>query len=127
VTSEERERLRKALVAERDRLAGELGYMEQRLNRSSPDAAGDLSGYSFHLADIGTDTAEREKATQLASVEGRLLIAIDTALARIDSGEYGACESCSGDIGIKRLEAMPSATLCIECKERDERGAGAHA
>jgi RNA polymerase-binding protein DksA len=122
VTAEELERLRANLTAERNRLMGELGYMEKRNLRNSPrDASGDLSGYSIHLADAGTDAAEREKAVQLTSAEGRLLIAISDALDRIEAGTYGVCDSCGGEIGAKRLEAMPAATQCIACKERKER------
>jgi RNA polymerase-binding protein DksA len=122
VTAEELERLRANLIAERDRLMGEFGYMEKRNLRSSPrDASGDLSGYSIHLADAGTDAAEREKAVQLTSVEGRLLIAISAALDRIEAGTYGVCDSCGGEIGAKRLEALPAAAQCIACKESEER------
>ncbi len=112
------------LIAERARLMNELGYMESRLLRNTPrDASGDLSGYAYHLADAGTDSDEREKAAQLTSAEGRLLAEIDAALERVDAGTYGLCASCGGDIGYKRLAAMPSATRCIACKEKEERSA----
>ena len=122
MTPEELKNLQTQLSAERDRLMTELGYMERRLLRNAPrDASGDLSGYSFHLADAGTDADEREKAAQLTSAEGRLLAEIDAALERIEAGTYGVCEGCGGDIGFKRLAAMPSATRCIACKEKEER------
>lgn len=122
MTPEELNNLKTQLNEERDRLETELGYMERRLLRNSPrDASGDLSGYSFHLADAGTDADEREKAAQLTSAEGRLLAEIDAALERIEAGTYGSCASCGGDIGFKRLAAMPSATRCIACKEKEER------
>jgi DnaK suppressor protein len=124
VKSEELATLKNKLLEERERLMRELGYMESRLLRNSPrDASGDLSGYSYHLADAGTDADEREKAAQLTSAEGRLLAAIDAALDKIDAGTYGQCITCGGDIGVKRLAAMPSATQCIACKEKEERGA----
>ncbi len=120
----ELEALKARLQAERERIVKELGYLESRFLRNAPrDASGDLSGYSFHLADAGTDTDEREKAAQLTSAEGRLLADIDAAIERIDRGAYGVCASCGGEIGAKRLEAMPYATQCIECKEREERAA----
>lgn len=52
--------------------------------------------------------------------ERRLIKKIDETIARIDGGEYGYCESCGVEIGLKRLEARPTATLCIDCKTLDE-------
>ena len=52
--------------------------------------------------------------------ERKLIKKIDETIARIDGGEYGYCESCGVDIGLKRLEARPTATLCIDCKTLDE-------
>jgi len=57
---------------------------------------------------------------RLRGREQKLLKKIDDAISRIDSGTYGVCESCGGDISIKRLEARPVTTLCIECKTRQE-------
>lgn len=52
--------------------------------------------------------------------ERKLIKKIDEALSRIDSEDYGYCESCGEEIGVQRLEARPTATLCIECKTLDE-------
>jgi len=52
--------------------------------------------------------------------ERKLIKKIDETIARIDGGEYGYCESCGVEIGLKRLEARPTATLCIDCKTLDE-------
>jgi DnaK suppressor protein len=52
--------------------------------------------------------------------ERKLIKKIDETIARIDAGEYGFCESCGVEIGLKRLEARPTATLCIDCKTLDE-------
>jgi DnaK suppressor protein len=57
---------------------------------------------------------------KLRGREQKLLKKIDEAIARIDDGTYGVCESCGGPIGIKRLEARPVTTLCIECKTEQE-------
>ncbi len=57
---------------------------------------------------------------RLRGREQKLLKKIDEAIARIDGGTYGVCESCGGQIGIKRLEARPVTTLCIECKTQQE-------
>src|SRR5512140_269099 len=65
---------------------------------------------------------------RLRGREQKLLKKIDEAIARIDEGSYGVCESCGGQIGLKRLEARPVTTLCIECKteqeENEKRQAG---
>jgi DnaK suppressor protein len=52
--------------------------------------------------------------------ERKLIKKIDEAFAKIDSGEYGHCETCDVEIGVQRLEARPTATLCIDCKTLDE-------
>lgn len=57
---------------------------------------------------------------RLRSREQKLLKKIDEAIARIDDGSYGVCETCGNPIGIKRLEARPVTTLCIECKTAQE-------
>ena len=99
-----------------------MGHLETTvLKVNQRDSAGDLSGYSFHMADVGTDAMEREKAFLFASNEGRLLMQIDEALRRVYRGEYGVCENCGEPISRARLEAMPYARLCVACKEKEER------
>jgi RNA polymerase-binding protein DksA len=112
------------LLEERVRVLKEMGHYESTvLKVNQRDSAGDLSGYSFHMADVGTDAMEREKAFQLASAEGRILLEINEALRRIARREYGVCESCENPILRARLEAMPTARLCLSCKEKEERAA----
>jgi len=111
------------LLAERQKILKEMGHLESTvLKVNQRDSAGDLSGYSFHMADVGTDAMEREKAFLFASTEGRLLMEIDEALRRVYRSEYGGCETCGKSIGRARLEAMPYARLCLACKEKEERG-----
>lgn len=64
--------------------------------------------------------SDRNFTLRLRERERFLLLKIDEALERIDSGEFGICESCGADIAAKRLEARPVATLCIECKTKAE-------
>lgn len=110
------------LLEERARLLKELGYLEANvLKQNQRDSSGDLSGYSFHMADLGTDAMEREKAFLFASAEGRALYDVDEALRRLYSGNYGVCESCGQPIAKERLEVVPHARLCIRCKEREEK------
>jgi len=112
------------LLEERGRLLKELGYLEQNvLKQNQRDSSGDLSGYSFHMADLGTDAMEREKAFLFASAEGRAIYDVDEALRRLYSGNYGTCESCGQPIARERLEVVPHARLCVRCKEREEKAA----
>ena len=111
------------LLAERQKILKEMGHLESTvLKVNQRESAGDLSGYSFHMADVGTDAMEREKAFLFASTEGRLLMEIDEALRRVYRSEFGSCETCGKSISRARLEAMPYARLCLSCKDKEERG-----
>ena len=111
------------LIEERMKLVNELGYFEDKIfSDSQRDAAGDLSAYSVHMADQASDAEEREKAYHMASAEGRLLYHIDEALARLKSGTYGICCACGTKVKKVRLEVVPHARLCIECKKAEENG-----
>ena len=94
-------------LAEFDRVSNDAG-------RESSD---DRSAYSLHMADRGTDAMEREKSQLLAQRSGDYVEYVEEALERIDNGSFGLCRSCGGDIGRPRLEAVPTATQCISCKE----------
>jgi len=72
-------------------------------------------------ADTGTKTFEREHELALTRNAQDLLDQSERALARIDAGTYGVCESCGQPIGKARLQAFPRATLCVACKQRQER------
>jgi RNA polymerase-binding protein DksA len=109
------------LLEERKKLLGQLGYLERTLNQTQRDSAGDLSAYSFHMADMGTDAMEREKTFLFASAEGRLLYNVDEALRRLYRNEYGICQSCGKEIGKARLDAIPQASLCVACQEKQEK------
>jgi len=85
------------------------------------EASGENSSYSFHMADHGTDTMDREKAYYFATREGKLLGSIDEALERVETGHYGYCQNCSQPISRERLEAVPHAILCITCKANEEK------
>ena len=109
------------LIAERKKLLSQLGYLEKTMGQTQRESSGDLSAYSFHMADMGTDAMEREKAFLFASAEGRLLLNVDEALRRLYRNQYGTCESCGKEIGKQRLDAMPQANLCVSCQEKQEK------
>jgi RNA polymerase-binding transcription factor DksA len=122
VTEKDFKEFEERLLQERRRILREMGHLETTvLKVNQRDSSGDLSGYSFHMADAGTDAMEREKAFLFASAEGRVLLEIDDALRRIYRGDYGNCETCGNPIARARLEVMPQARLCISCKEKEER------
>ena len=115
-------RFEKKLLSERERLAQSLGKLESSvLKKTQRDSSGDLSAYSIHMADLGTDSMERENDLQVATAEGRLLVEINEAIARIADGTYGVCEGCSKPIDHNRLGVVPQARLCLKCQENVER------
>jgi RNA polymerase-binding transcription factor DksA len=80
ITKKDHKHFEDRLLEERGRLLKELGYLEQNvLKQNQRDSSGDLSGYSFHMADLGTDAMEREKASLFASAEGRAIYDVDAA------------------------------------------------
>ena len=113
----------KRLMEERRRAVKELGNYGEAFGATSQESDGDLSSYSFHMADQGTDAMEREKAFLFASAEGRAIYDVDEALRRLYNNNYGTCESCGQPIARERLEVVPHARLCVRCKEREEKAA----
>ena len=112
----------KRLLEERRRVLKELGHYDETFGSTPQSADGDLSSYSFHMADQGTDAMEREKAFLFASQEGRFLWHIDEALRRLyrSPETFGKCHNCGQEIAFERLDALPHARYCIECKQREE-------
>jgi DnaK suppressor protein len=79
------------------------------------DSAGD------DQADTGTKTFEREQEISLANNILERITQVERALERLDEGNYGWCERCGNAIPVERLAAFPSATLCVSCKQLEER------
>lgn len=120
LTTEQREELRELLERERRKLV-------RRLRRFNEDV-GEMAetGFSQHMAEAASASAEREKAFMMAGEEGERLVQVDRALDRLtrDPETFGVCRSCGGDIAWERLEALPYTRLCIECKRSEESGVG---
>jgi len=106
------------LAADRDRLRTELNLAEHELHDLMRDA-GDGAGND--QADVGSTTFERDHEMSLANNAREMLAQTEHALQRIADGTFGACESCGEPIGKMRLMAFPRATLCLSCKQREER------
>ena len=110
------------ILEKRTELLKQLDHLrDSGLNESVSVSSGDHSTYSFHMADQGTDTMEREQQYMFASREQNFLYHLDLALERIDKGEFGQCINCGQDINEERLEAAPHVRLCIDCKSKEER------
>lgn len=126
LNKKQREHIEQRLLQERARALKELGHYDEAFGDTPQGSDGDLSAYSFHMADQGTDAMEREKAFLFASKEGRLLYHIDEALRRLyrTPEEFGLCQECGEPIVFERLDALPHARLCIKCKEAEETSAG---
>ena len=117
----ELEKYRQLLLKKKRELLEDMGIiMDAQVSHTVKDSTGDLSSYSYHMADQGTDNMERELAFMFASKSGRLVYHIDEALQRIEKGTYGQCTVCGKQIGKSRLQAVPHARMCIECKSAEE-------
>ena len=117
-TKKELDQVRGELMADRERLRSELNMAEHELHDLMRDA-GDGAGND--QADVGSTTFERDHEMSLANNARDMLAQTERALLRIEAGTYGICESCGEPIGKMRLMAFPRATLCLSCKQREER------
>ena len=101
-----------------ERLSQALGESERELAGLMRDA-GDGAGHD--QADLGATSFERDHEFTVLANEREMLAQVDRALAHIEEGTYGVCDSCGEPIGKNRLIAFPRATLCLSCKQREER------
>jgi len=116
------ERFRARLLLEQQRLEAELQEIENRTARvSESDRANELSAYEDHPADLASETFEREKDLAIGESVESLLNQVLIALEKVDRGTYGICDACGRPIRKARLNALPFATLCLECQDRIER------
>lgn len=122
LTQKELKEYKKALIKLREKVMGDMNALTRDiLDKSPKDASGDLSGYTFHMADVASDTFEREFTLDLAGSEQKIIYQIDEALKRIETGEYGICVMCGERIAKQRLKAIPYAQYCIKCQSQIEK------
>ncbi|MBM3248406.1 MAG: TraR/DksA family transcriptional regulator [Candidatus Omnitrophica bacterium] len=112
---------KKLLTEIRDNIIDQIKHISESTQKSQRDASGDISGYSFHMADVATDTYDREFSLSLASNDRQLLYDIDDALKRVEEGTFGMCEECSKPITKSRLKAIPYTKLCLGCQKKREK------
>ncbi|MBJ44426.1 MAG: molecular chaperone DnaK [Planctomycetaceae bacterium] len=107
-------KMREVLIARRDALrkalTGDLSMLKELREQSSGD-----------VVDVALDAAQDELNSQLAEVESRELSNVEAALEKMRDGSYGKCEGCNENIPLVRLQALPYATLCIECQTELEK------
>jgi DnaK suppressor protein len=108
--------IRERLDEERKSLCGQIAALT-----SDNQGQQDDSGVGNHLADDATEVFTRERNLALRNNARELLVQVDAALRRLDEGTYGICARCGREISTERLEALPSATLCITCQAEVER------
>jgi len=125
LTKKQLSHLEKRLMEERARAQKALGMFDKiaKADREAGDSA--LASYTDHMADQGTEAMEREKAALFATKEGRYLYRLEEALRRMyhDPKTFGTCHTCGAEVGFERLDALPHARYCIDCKVKEEDGA----
>jgi len=117
-TEAELEKVRQELQAEIAGLTADISEAESAIAERLGDAVGDAGD---DQADTGAKTFQREHELALTQNARELLELSERALARMDDGSFGVCDSCGQPIGKARLQAFPRATLCVTCKQREER------
>jgi DnaK suppressor protein len=115
------EHFRKALLEERERVLGAISYVREENPRNADVDALEMP-IDEHLAESASVTLDEEIDDTLEANSEHVLTEIDAALARIEGGTFGTCQNCGREISVERLEALPYATLCIDCKRNEERG-----
>ena len=121
MNKKDKQHFEKRLLEERGKILKDMGRFGETFQKNLKESSGDLSSYSYHMADMGSDVENQEKAFQQVSKEGRLLYHIDEALRRLYKDDnFGICQSCGNSVGKARLEAVPHARLCIDCKSKEE-------
>ncbi len=111
------EKFKEVVMEKRAKVKKNLDYLKTIVRDSTTkEASGEHSSYSYHMADQGTDAMEREKAFMFFARDEKYMKQLDEALERIENGTYGICRVCGKEIGHERLEAVPTTTICYDCK-----------
>lgn len=122
MNKKDREYFKKLIEEKKEKVKKNLDYLRTVvLDSTTKEASGEHSSYSFHMADQGTDAMEREKAFLFASRDEKYLKQLDDAIARLDNDTFGICRECGKEIDHKRLEAVPTTTICYDCKINEPR------
>ena len=113
---------KKIVLKKKEEILNDLKHIsDDTLRKSQKEASGDISGYTYHMADVATDNYDREFSLGIASGERKMLYELDDAMKKIDEGIFGICEDCKSPIAKNRLKAVPYARLCVKCQEKKEK------
>ena len=115
----ETEKIRVALEERREELQAEYDQSLSEITELQRERFADSAGDD--QADTGTKTFEREQEITLANNLLERITQVERAIDRLGKGNYGWCERCGNPIPVERLAAFPSATLCVSCKQLEER------
>lgn len=118
VSEYQKKKFRQLLIDKRTEIIGDVGRMK---NDSIHADRGNTSRSPSHMADIGSDTYERENTLGLMESEMRLLIEVENALERLDNGTFGVCEGNGEFIPKARLKAIPWTKYCVSCANQMEK------
>lgn len=120
LSKEELEYFKRIILKKREEVINNIRKLEE-ITISDPSREEGTyfdSTYAYHMADVGTDAQEREKAFLWLSRENKFLKHLDAALQRIETGEYGYCIECGERIPKERLEEVPHTQHCVKCKNK---------
>jgi len=115
------EEYEKILLENRKKIINKIEEIDKSWSKTLRESTGDISAYSTHMADLSSETNEREKETRILDREIKHLKEIDKALKRIYKDKFGVCTYCGEKISEKRLKAIPETDYCIECKKSVEK------
>jgi len=122
LTKKDAEYFKKLIMQIKEKVIDEIKHIsDDTLKKSQKDASGDISGYTYHMADVASDAYDREFSLGLASNERQSLYELDDAIKKIEEGTFGICEECKSLISKTRLKVVPFARLCVKCQERKEK------
>jgi RNA polymerase-binding protein DksA len=122
VSAVDTNRFRDILAEERQRVLDAISYLHEETPGSLADQTEEITGTADnHLGETATATLDREIDYSLEENSEQVLRAIDGALRRIEDGTFGICQTCGQPISEERLEAIPYATQCIDCRRKGER------
>jgi RNA polymerase-binding protein DksA len=121
VSQDSHQEVRARLTSERDRLQREIDALAEGISSETFQEDEGTDTVSMDPADDASEMFEREKNLTVRNTLQISLRDVNSALSRIDAGTYGICDNCGKPIGAKRLEAMPSASYCIDCQSALER------
>jgi RNA polymerase-binding protein DksA len=122
VSQVDTDHFRQKLLEERQRVVEAISYLHEENPGSIEDETDEVVGsVDNHLADTATVTVDREIDYTLEENSEHVLREIDAALKRIEDGTFGACQTCRKPIESERLDLLPYATQCIDCKRRAGR------